>query len=503
VIQRSAGRSFEDWYERAERWGMFGDADRAFEASVDLFTRAWAAGEREMSARAVDQMIRHAWAAARYPEALPLAQSYMDATAGTSASPSHFAALLNFTHMLTTLGRPSESLRMLDEAESQELPVSLDDMVRLLHQRAYIMGHLGYEETASELFSRAAEMARKRHNLHLKAQVLNNYAVHCRLLGRIDQAIALHAEAIAFVLEIGIKWRAQYYLMSQGMTSYFAGDLQHAAALLDRASADPPVNRQVAMGNANLGLLLGVTMDRGDLVERYRETHFLDAAFASQEPFRIAYSVAVFHRYFVSVGAIEEAGDLLDRALGAGVLTNPYCCQLLFLEIASHGSERVVAQAIEQNAKMSPRSHVREAADQLLHARTLALHHDEAAAHEADRAAHTLGKLNWPMHQAAAFEIAGRYREASNVYQRCGAKGEAQRARSRRRRTGRPRRVTGQLTTREWEVAKLCIDGLRNREIAQRLGVGVGTVEFHVRNILRELDLTSRYELREALPDLR
>jgi DNA-binding NarL/FixJ family response regulator len=43
----------------------------------------------------------------------------------------------------------------------------------------------------------------------------------------------------------------------------------------------------------------------------------------------------------------------------------------------------------------------------------------------------------------------------------------------------------------------------RNHEIAARLGVAVGTVEFHVRNILRELDLTSRYELREALSELR
>lgn len=482
---------------------MFGDADRAFEASVDLFTRARAAGDREMSARSVDQMIRHAWAAARYPEALPLAQSYMNAAGGAPASPSHFAALLNFTHMLTTLGRAGESLAMLDEAESQELPVSLDDMVRLLHQRAYIMGHLGYEDTASELFRRAAEMARKRNNLHLKAQVLNNYAVHCRLLGRIEEAIALHAEAIEFVLKIGIKWRAQYYLVSQGMTSYFAGDLQHAAELLDRACADPPANRQVAMGNANLGLLLGAAMERSDLIERYRNGDFLEAAFASQEPFRVANSVAVFHHYLVSIGALQEAREALERVSVVSVLANPYCCQLLFIEIASHGSEPIVAQAIEQNAKLSPHSHVRAAADQLLHARTLALRHDPTALHEADRAAIALGNLNWPMHQAAAFELAGRFREASNIYARCGARGEAQRARSRRRRSGRPRRIIGQLTTREWEVAKLCIDGLRNHEIAQRLGVGVGTVEFHVRNILRELNLTSRYELREALPDLR
>ncbi|MGH7736383.1 MAG: LuxR C-terminal-related transcriptional regulator [Candidatus Tyrphobacter sp.] len=479
---------------------MFGDADRAFEASVDLFCAARRAGERDMVARAAEQLVRHAWAAARYPEALPLAEAYVHENAG-GESPFHFAALLNFTHMLSTLGRADESLAVLDEAETHEYPVSLDDMVRLLHQRAFAIGQLGHEQRSCELFLRAAEMARKRMNPHLKAQVLNNFAVHKRFLGHIDEAVALHEEAFVFCRDLKIAWRAQYYSSSQGLTNYYAGNLERAAALHDRAEAEPPGNRQVSLANANLGLMLGVAMERGDLLERYGDSSYVESAFASQEPFRIASAAASRHRYLAYSGEIRQAEALLARA--APVFENPHCCNVLFLEVAAHGKGSTLERAIECNGRFSRRSHVREAFDRLLRARCMELQHEAGFAHEADRAAAAFAALNWPMHRAASFELAGRYREAATLYERCGALGDARRAAARRRRSGRPRRVSGQLTTREWEVAKLCVDGLRNREIARRLGVSVGTVEYHVRNVLRALDLTSRYELREALPDLR
>ncbi len=50
------------------------------------------------------------------------------------------------------------------------------------------------------------------------------------------------------------------------------------------------------------------------------------------------------------------------------------------------------------------------------------------------------------------------------------------------------------LTGREREVLRLVVDGLSNKEIAQRLGVTVRTVEFHVGNLLKKLDVTSRVE---------
>jgi DNA-binding NarL/FixJ family response regulator len=51
------------------------------------------------------------------------------------------------------------------------------------------------------------------------------------------------------------------------------------------------------------------------------------------------------------------------------------------------------------------------------------------------------------------------------------------------------------LTERELEVLGLVTAGLRNKEIAARLGVTENTAKFHLRNILEKLHASSRTEL--------
>jgi len=51
------------------------------------------------------------------------------------------------------------------------------------------------------------------------------------------------------------------------------------------------------------------------------------------------------------------------------------------------------------------------------------------------------------------------------------------------------------LTPRELEVLDLVTQGLRNKEIAARLGITENTAKFHLRNILEKLQAESRTEL--------
>ena len=51
------------------------------------------------------------------------------------------------------------------------------------------------------------------------------------------------------------------------------------------------------------------------------------------------------------------------------------------------------------------------------------------------------------------------------------------------------------LTDREAEVLRLVTAGLRNREIAEQLGISENTAKFHLRNILDKLHARSRAEL--------
>lgn len=69
----------------------------------------------------------------------------------------------------------------------------------------------------------------------------------------------------------------------------------------------------------------------------------------------------------------------------------------------------------------------------------------------------------------------------------------------------RPRRplLSGpeSLTPSERRVAKMTASGMSNREVAQALFVTVRTVEFHLLNTYRKLDISSRRDLRRALSE--
>lgn len=61
-------------------------------------------------------------------------------------------------------------------------------------------------------------------------------------------------------------------------------------------------------------------------------------------------------------------------------------------------------------------------------------------------------------------------------------------------RPGQTRREEEKLTAREDEVLNFVAKGYRSKEIAEALGVGVHTVESHVRNIYGKLHVRSRAE---------
>jgi DNA-binding NarL/FixJ family response regulator len=54
--------------------------------------------------------------------------------------------------------------------------------------------------------------------------------------------------------------------------------------------------------------------------------------------------------------------------------------------------------------------------------------------------------------------------------------------------------ASARLTPREREVLKALAEGSSDKEIAQQLHVGVGTVHSHVTNILSKLEVSSRLQ---------
>jgi DNA-binding NarL/FixJ family response regulator len=92
-------------------------------------------------------------------------------------------------------------------------------------------------------------------------------------------------------------------------------------------------------------------------------------------------------------------------------------------------------------------------------------------------------------HQPAAEREA---RVALEALTRLGAGAEARRARRLLDAAAGPAAPAPKLTRRQREVLQLIVEGLTNRQIAERLVVSEHTVHRHVTNILRKLGAPSR-----------
>ena len=117
------------------------------------------------------------------------------------------------------------------------------------------------------------------------------------------------------------------------------------------------------------------------------------------------------------------------------------------------------------------------------------------------------------LHRAHAFLTAGRVyrrskaktkahealRRAVGYYEQLGARPYAEQAAAELARVGLRPRASGLLTDTERQAATLAAEGLRNREIAERLFVSPKTVEAILGRAYRKLGIRSRAELGRAL----
>jgi len=97
-------------------------------------------------------------------------------------------------------------------------------------------------------------------------------------------------------------------------------------------------------------------------------------------------------------------------------------------------------------------------------------------------------------------------RVAHESFSRMGAEAFAERARRELSATGetvRKRTVEtlDELTAQEAQVARLAAQGHTNPEIAAQLFISPRTVEYHLHKVFPKLGISSRKELRRALPD--
>jgi DNA-binding CsgD family transcriptional regulator len=112
----------------------------------------------------------------------------------------------------------------------------------------------------------------------------------------------------------------------------------------------------------------------------------------------------------------------------------------------------------------------------------------------------------WLRREGRRIDAREQLRTAHELLTSIGMEAFAERARRELIATGeqvrkRSAEMRDQLTPQEEQIARLARDGLSNPEIGAQLFISARTVEWHLRKVFTKLDISSRRQLRSALPD--
>jgi DNA-binding CsgD family transcriptional regulator len=112
----------------------------------------------------------------------------------------------------------------------------------------------------------------------------------------------------------------------------------------------------------------------------------------------------------------------------------------------------------------------------------------------------------WLRRERRRAEARAQLRTAHEMFAAIGMQAFAERARRELRATGETARTRApdthdELTPQEAQIARLARSGLSNPKIAAQLFLSPRTIQYHLGNIFTKLEITSRRQLRQALPD--
>lgn|GEM_PF-6699259 len=264
--------------------------------------------------------------------------------------------------------------------------------------------------------------------------------------------------------------------------------------LADARRFDHPT---IVVITGRVGLFLGLATGDEQLIADVVDVLALEALLRDGTPERYFPLSGAFSQYLASRGRIDEAREVLRRAvrrLSAKRLRSTDWSPCSMLTVAMLGDESDIPAARAPIAGwFTPYARAfREFFDAIVAAR---FNDADALQRSAAVAADELRAFDFRQLEGHALALAGKKREALELFEAGGALADARRLRDELTPRNRLGRSANALTTREREVAELVAHGLTNRAIADRLAVSEKTVETHLASIFAKTGARTRRDV--------
>jgi DNA-binding CsgD family transcriptional regulator len=319
--------------------------------------------------------------------------------------------------------------------------------------------------------------------------------------------------------EAGLLVHLLRYVNSQGRVAAWRGDFAEAASLVaeGEAIAEATGTRFAPHAAVILAGLRGSEADATRLIEVVTK----DARAAGQGG-GIQFYQLVSGILYNGLGRYEQALEEARQASEqAPELYNAAWALPELIEAASRtGQTQLAAEALDRLAETT--SVAQTDWGRGIHARSRALLSDGEDADASYREAiERLGRTplrpelarahllygEWLRRESRRADARTQLHTAHEMFDAIGMEAFAERARRELQATGETARkrtavaMNEELTAQEAQIARLARDGLSNPEIGARLFISARTVQYHLGKVFTKLEISSRLQLRRALPD--
>ncbi|GAA2798762.1 helix-turn-helix transcriptional regulator [Crossiella cryophila] len=386
-------------------------------------------------------------------------------------------------------GDGARGLALLDEADRVLVTATATDLAPWLDAFTWLCFSdllTGRYRNALPRFERVVEIARNTGQNYILPPLLVGQAQAAAVLGDMDEAFTLTEEAIDMARVGGSQQSMAMALGSRSLLLTWSGE--HTEALRVAAEAT----------------------EAGGLVPEWWGLRA-----------RVAQAIAVAHSGDLDGAAADEVCDLLESVQRDQPMLL-FCCEAMAHLLAGAGRWAEAAAWADRAERIAdPALEINRALAGTVRAHALTGTDPAAAAELALRCAAVLEQAGLKLDAARARLRAGlaftaakdRVRAlpelatAADAFAACRAKSLRAEALRATRRLGVRVAVPGGpkqsgpfgLSPRELEIARLVLDGHTNQQIAEKLFIGIRTVETHVSHVFTKLGVTSRASVGRVL----